>query len=543
MNIKKYTLKPMCAVLTGITLLGSLLAVNATGAIITESPMEESTAGDAGWSVDESRMEEIEVTYKQSSSYYVTIPKTIVLDAAKQAAYSVKVTGDIDASQRVYVAPVDGISGTASIDFYMKDQTPDSKKADVTAIVSQSKLYWSADEVAAGHEETSNLVSAPALTAGTWKGTFQMEIHLESSGSHTHNYVDGICTGCGAKDPNAGHEHNYIDGICDGCGAVDPNHTHNYVDGVCTICGDEIDPYEVAPASAYLDWNYTLNNADKAITLNYYKGTATDVIVYSNYEIGGTRYKTRLASYQEGNNNYMFYGKKNIKSIIFGDGIDMSHTTNLKNMFYNCSSLTSIDISKLDTSNVNEITSMFFGCSSLTSLDLSSFDTSNVTNMYGIFFNCISLKNVDLSGFDTSNVTNMSYMFNACRKLESLDLSNFDTANVTQMSSMFGGCETLESLDLRNFNTANVTAMSSMFNGCTSLTDLDLSSFDTSKVTSIYAMFNHCTSLESLDLSSFDTNNMTIYSLVFSDCTNLKTVYVTSGKWTLKNVGLEVTYK
>ena len=543
MNIKKHILKPLYGMLVFATITGSLLAGSAAEVLISESPMGETGAGEAGWSVDESRMEEIEVTYRQSSSYYVTIPKTIALDAAKQATYSVKVTGDIDTSQRVYVAPVDGISGTASIDFYMKDQDPDSKKADVTATVSQSKLYWSADEAAAGYEETSNLVSAPDLTAGIWKGTFQMEIHLESSASHTHNYVDGVCTGCGARDPNAEHEHNYIDGICGGCGAVDPNHTHNYVDGVCTICGGKTDPYEVAPASAYLDWNYTLNNADKAITLNYYKGTATDVIVYSNYEIGGTRYKTRLASYQEGNNNYMFYGKKNIKSIIFGDRIDMSHTTNLKNMFYNCSSLTSIDISKLDTSNVNEIAQMFFGCSSLTSLDLSNFDTSNVTNMYGIFYNCISLKNVDLSSFNTSNVTNMSHMFNACRKLESLDLSNFDTANVTNMSNMFGNCETLSSLDLSDFNTANVTYTSSMFNGCTSLTNLDLSSFDTSKVTQMNYMFSHCTSLENLDLSSFDTNNVTIYSLIFFDCTNLKTVYVTSGKWTLKNVGLEVTYK
>ncbi|GFI16694.1 hypothetical protein IMSAG249_01466 [Lachnospiraceae bacterium] len=542
MNLKKYKLKTMCAVLACAILLSSLLIVNATEVIVTESPMDVSDGGQEGWTVDESSLEEIEVTYKQSSSYFVTIPKTIALDAAKQAVYSVKVTGDIDASQRVYVAPVDGISGTASIDFHMKDQTPDSKKTDVTATVSQNKLYWSADEVAIGYEETNNLVSAPDLTAGTWRGTFQVEIHLESSTSHTHNYMDGVCTGCGAKDPNAEHEHNYIDGKCD-CGAIDPNHEHNYVDRVCTICGDKTDPYEVAPASAYLDWNYTLNNADKAITLNYYKGTATDVIVYSNYEIGGTRYKTRIANYQEGNNNYMFYDKKDIKSIIFGGDIDMSHTSNIKNMFYNCKAMTELDISRLDTSNVSDMTQIFFGCSSLTSLDLSGFDTGNVTNMYGMFFNCILLQDIDLSSFNTANVTSMSHMFNACRKLESLDLSNFDTGNVTVMSNMFGYCETLSSLDLRNFNTANVTAMASMFNGCKALSDLKLSSFDTDKVTSMYAMFNNCTSLESLDLSSFDTNNVTIYSSMFSNCTNLMNVYATNGKWTLKNVGLEIIYK
>lgn len=535
-------LKPVWTMLVFATVLSNLLVSSAAEVLINESPIDEAVTGGSGWTVDESRMEEIEVTYRQSSSYYVTIPKTIVLDAAKQAAYSVKVTGDIDASQRVYVAPADGIASTESIDFYMKDQAAESKKADVLATVKQNKFFWNSEEVAVGYEETSNLVSAPDLTAGTWKGTFQMEIHLESNASHTHNYVDGICTGCGAEDPNAEHEHNYIDGKCD-CGAVDPNHEHNYVDGVCTICGDETDPYEVAPASAYLDWNYTLNNADKAITLNYYKGIATDVIVYSNYEIGGTRYKTRIANYQEGNNNYMFYDKKDIKSIIFGGDIDMSHTSNIKNMFYNCKAMTELDISRLDTSNVSDMTQIFFGCSSLTSLDLSGFDTGNVTNMYGMFFNCILLQDIDLSSFNTANVTSMSHMFNACRKLESLDLSNFDTGNVTVMSNMFGYCETLSSLDLRNFNTANVTAMASMFNGCKALSDLKLSSFDTDKVTSMYAMFNNCTSLESLDLSSFDTNNVTIYSSMFSNCTNLMNVYATNGKWTLKNVGLEIIYK
>lgn len=120
------------------------------------------------------------MTYKQSASYLVTIPKTIALGMNKQAAYSVKVSGDIDTNQRVYVAPVDGITDTENIDFYMKDQTADSKKADVVATVTQNKFYWNSEEVTAGYEETNNSVSAPQLTAGTWKGTFQVEINLQT---------------------------------------------------------------------------------------------------------------------------------------------------------------------------------------------------------------------------------------------------------------------------------------------------------------------------------------------------------------------------
>ena len=54
---------------------------------------------------------------------------------------------------------------------------------------------------------------------------------------------------------------------------------------------------------------------------------------------------------------------------------------NSANMFYRCSSLTSLDVSNFNTSNVTYISSMFFRCSSLTSLDVSHFNTSKVTNV------------------------------------------------------------------------------------------------------------------------------------------------------------------
>ena len=148
----------------------------------------------------------------------------------------------------------------------MKDQTPDSKKDDVVATVTQSKFYWNSEDVANGYEEKNNSVSAQALTAGTWKGTFQVAINLETMAEHKHNFVDGVCTGCGEKDPNAEHEHKYVDGKCD-CGAIDPDHTHNFEDGTCTICGKETDPYETAPTNEYKDWKYVLDNQNDIITL------------------------------------------------------------------------------------------------------------------------------------------------------------------------------------------------------------------------------------------------------------------------------------
>ena len=60
-----------------------------------------------------------------------------------------------------------------------------------------------------------------------------------------------------------------------------------------------------------------------------------------------------------------------------------------------------------------------------------------------MFYNCSSLASLDVSGLDTSNVTGMSYMFCNCSSLASLDVSGLDTSNVTDMGGMFSGCSSL----------------------------------------------------------------------------------------------------
>ena len=138
-------------------------------------------------------------------------------------------------------------------------------------------------------------------------------------------------------------------------------------------------------------------------------------------------------------------------------------------MFSECSSLTSLDVSKFDTQNVTNMGGVFYGCISLTSLNVSKFDTRNVTDMSFMFFGCINLASLDVSKFDTRNVTDMLSMFVSCRNLTSLDVSNFDTQNVNRMVYMFGECYSLTSLDLSNFDTQNVTDMRSMFSNCVNL--------------------------------------------------------------------------
>ena len=223
-----------------------------------------------------------------------------------------------------------------------------------------------------------------------------------------------------------------------------------------------------------------------------------------------------------------FYEMTKLDSITGIRYLKTDSVTDMANMFLECYSLTSIDLSGFNTSKVTNMELMFCDLS-LTALDVSAFNTENVENMFSMFAGCDQLATLDLSGFNTSKVKDMTVMFADCDSLRSLDLSGFNTSKVTSMSAMFSGCESLSSLDLSGFNTSNVTHMNSMFHGCESLTSLDLSHFNTSNVAYMDEMFEDCVSLTSLDLSGFNTSNVTYMNGMFYLCNRLETIYVGKG--------------
>ena len=128
---------------------------------------------------------ETEVKYSQSSTFTVTIPKTIVLDGQSKASdYNVNVKGDISSDKQVSVAPQDAIDTIDGINFYMKDQSSATrKKNDVEANVTQTETVWSSAEVDVanvGTTKTGNVVS-PKISAGSWKGVFTFNIAMNDA--------------------------------------------------------------------------------------------------------------------------------------------------------------------------------------------------------------------------------------------------------------------------------------------------------------------------------------------------------------------------
>lgn len=102
-----------------------------------------------------------------------------------------------------------------------------------------------------------------------------------------------------------------------------------------------------------------------------------------------------FASSQFANFTYLYYEENGeIKSILFNDGNVNSpnvpnYTISGKPVSYSVHNQTSKIVFKdFNTSAVTNMSNMFYGCSRLTTLDLSNFDTSAVTDMGFMFYNC-----------------------------------------------------------------------------------------------------------------------------------------------------------
>lgn len=219
--------------------------------------------------------------------------------------------------------------------------------------------------------------------------------------------------------------------------------------------------------------------------------------------------------------------KADIVRVVFDVSFASARPTSCNSWFMECEKLEAIDgIENLNTSMVTDMWHMFYNCKSLTSLDLKTFDTHNVFSMSYMFSGCNNLTYLNVSSFDTSNVNDMMWMFSGCWNLTNLSVSNFDMHRVRYMTGMFSSCKGLTHIDVSHFNTENVKNMQAVFQRCEKLTSLDLSGFNTSKVEDIACMFLSCMSLTSLDLSNFDTQLVTQSTSLFFKCQKLEAIYL-----------------
>ena len=153
---------------------------------------------------------------------------------------------------------------------------------------------------------------------------------------------------------------------------------------------------------------------------------------------------------------------------------------------------------------------MFEGLRKMVSIEgMSNLVTDKVESMNGMFYQCSALKDVDLSRFNTKNVTDMYAMFFTCQSLTSLNLSSFDTRKVKSMYAMFKDCHALKEINLRNFDMVKATTVQDMFYGCFDLKTIycnnDWSASET--LTESHNLFKECHSLVGVSGTACDGEN------------------------------------
>ena len=119
-------------------------------------------------------------------------------------------------------------------------------------------------------------------------------------------------------------------------------------------------------------------------------------------------------------------------------------------MFSGNSSLEDLDLSSFDTEDITDVGFMFSGCTSLKSINFNNWNPI-VYDFVSVFYNCSSLESLDLSGFNVNNAHNFSGAFYNNTSLRTLNLDNWEVGTITSLRNTFANTKVIERLDLSGF--------------------------------------------------------------------------------------------
>lgn len=135
--------------------------------------------------------------------------------------------------------------------------------------------------------------------------------------------------------------------------------------------------------------------------------------------------------------------------------IDFSKFNDVSYMFSECTSITYFDFSIIDLRNATDFGAMLSDCTNLTNVSgLDSNNLQKIQDVYAMFYNCSSLKNIDISKLNTSKIQYFGMWFSDCNNLETIngiiDMSSVILSRNTGYSNMFNGCTKLSGVKIKN---------------------------------------------------------------------------------------------
>jgi len=207
----------------------------------------------------------------------------------------------------------------------------------------------------------------------------------------------------------------------------------------------------------------------------FYDGNETLTYYYDNqYDFTNTNYEL----YDPENNPSAlrwadYHGK--IKTVEIDASMQDAPLTSMYRMF--CGGYDSPSSTYYKLSNVETISG------------LENLDTKNVTDMRDVFFKCQAVKSLNLGSFKTDNVNKMAGMFSECEALTELDLTSFNMENVQVTERMFYKCSALKKIYCNENWSGNNKLLnpSQMFLHCTALVGGNGTVYDSEKTDKAYA--------------------------------------------------------
>jgi len=197
-------------------------------------------------------------------------------------------------------------------------------------------------------------------------------------------------------------------------------------------------------------------------------------------------------------------------------------------MFYNCSSLTSVNFPSSKIIPL-DMSYSFAYCSSLKELALDfRGDRSKSKSMSNAFRNCTSLVNISL--MSDNEYEDLSYLFMGCTSLKCIENSYFYIRNVKYMNNMFYDCRSMKTMKFVRsddnkekekeyyiFKTYNLIDISYMLSGCSSLLVADIRYY-TYNIKNYEGLFYNCNNLAHINIVDFTHNNLPDSNLtIFND--------------------------
>ena len=252
-----------------------------------------------------------------------------------------------------------------------------------------------------------------------------------------------------------------------------------------------------------------------------------------------------------------FSRRKQLKAVYLNDCTVPSEDYSLEGLFYEASSISTVEMRGIVTNKCYTLRSIFYNCTALKSYDINSWnwDTSNVKYWRTAFYNS-RVQTLDISSLDFTGAIDLSYLFQSATSAKIIlpapqgsgSIECPDCVSVIGMflecksltearnfkyysfphemkygnkpdehgqnkqfgsTDLFKSCISLETIDLSGFKMEKATNAGQMFQGCTKLSKVIMSEAYLSACTNLANMFNACPALTEIQMNGIHLNAMT----------------------------------